>query len=103
MAGRGRISLTSRPLQGPPGTSHIHNSGVEGCSRPLRSAQVAEHNSFISQLALDIIRKTIMAEQHNHDVSPIFDSLDVDLVVKVLSQTAFSELHRLRDEYLRGY
>lgn len=44
-----------------------------------------------------------MAEQHNHDVSPIFDSLDVDLVVKVLSQTAFSELHRLRDEYLRGY
>lgn len=26
-----------------------------------------------------------------HDASPIFDTLDVDLVVKVLSHTAFSK------------
>jgi len=31
------------------------------------------------------------AKEQPHDVSPIFDSLDIDLLVKVLSHTAFSK------------
>lgn len=30
-------------------------------------------------------------EQPAYDTSPIFDALDIDLVVKVLAHTAFSE------------
>lgn len=32
-------------------------------------------------------------QEQTYDAGPIFDALDVDLVMKVLSHTAFSESH----------
>lgn len=39
------------------------------------------------------------AEEINYESGPIFDALDVDLVVKVLSHTALSKLQSYRIKY----
>jgi hypothetical protein len=38
----------------------------------------------------------MQAEDRRNEASPVFDNLDVDLFVKVLANTAFSELNHVQ-------
>lgn len=62
-----------------PSTSHHNNLHIISKAEP-----------FPSLFHLPVILAMSEPEQPVYDASPIFDSLDVDLVLKVLSHTAFS-------------
>lgn len=71
----------------------IYSSGLRVC-RLWRASPIQAPRATSSNLPLQLLfTSTAMASKRGHDDAiPMYDNVDVDMVVKVLQQTAFSPL-----------